>query len=67
MVVGIDVYHDPDKKSLSWSGFVASINAYFTRWTSQTRQHSTANNEMIDNLQDMFRTALQQYKNVSIS
>ncbi|CAB4065125.1 AUB [Lepeophtheirus salmonis] len=61
MIVGIDVYHDPDRQHQSCLGFVASLNTSFTQWYSTTERHS--NNEEIANaLGKCIYRAIKEYK-----
>ncbi len=61
MVVGVDVYHNPDKKSPSWCGFVASLNNKFSRWTSATAEQ-VAGVELADSMKNMMARALESYQ-----
>lgn len=36
MVIGIDTFHDPDRKGCSIAGFISSMNGSFSRWLSTT-------------------------------
>ena len=41
MIVGIDTYHDTDRKGKNLTGFVSSYNTNATRWYSQIVQMSS--------------------------
>ena len=66
MVCGIDVYHDPSRKSPSVGGFVASMNKTCTRWYSRVA-HQMSGQELVDSLKLTFVAALRKYHDVNHS
>ncbi len=60
MIVGIDVYHNPDKKSSSWCGFVASLNRDLSKWASFTAEQRP-HVELVDSMKQMFIRSLETY------
>jgi len=61
MVVGIDSYHEKNKRGSSVAGFVATFNATLTRYYSQTCSGSHAGQEIVDKLSMCFIGALKKY------
>ena len=41
MVIGIDTYHDTDRKGKNITGFVSSLNKNWTQWYSQIVMQSS--------------------------
>jgi aubergine len=61
MIVGIDVYHQTDKKYKSITGFVSSLNHEQTRWYSKVCFQQTGQ-EITDTLKTAFATAIHKYR-----
>ena len=60
MIIGIDVYHNPDRRHSSRLAFVASINAYFTKYFSTSREQR---DELGDTLSMCLVKSLESYHN----
>lgn len=61
MVVGIDVWHDSDKRAGSVAGMVFSMNQTFSRWQSRAFRQ-IAHTELVDSLNKTFVEALEKYQ-----
>jgi aubergine-like protein len=57
MFVGMDVYHDPKRKSSSVTGLVASMNRDQTKYFSRV-SYQIPGQETVDSVRQMFREAL---------
>jgi len=60
MVVGVDVYHDPTRKTNSIAGVVCSLNHTFSRWHSSTC-FQLPGQELVDALKIAFIKGLKKY------
>lgn len=64
MVIGIDVYHQTEKKYKSLAGFVSSLNHDQTRWYSKVCFQMTGQ-ELVDALKIAFANAIKKYQEVN--
>lgn len=67
MIVGIDVYHDRRKQSISVVGIVASLDKTFTKWCSVAIKQQNTHHELLSSIQFDFHELLRKYKEVSFS
>lgn len=61
MIIGIDTYHDTDRKGKNLTGFVSSYNKNATKWYSQTVQ-MCSKQEISDGLTHMMEGALEAWR-----
>jgi len=61
VIIGIDTYHDTDRKGRNITGFVSSLNKNCTQWYSQVCFQSSKQ-EISDGLTRMMAVAMAQYK-----
>ncbi len=64
MVIGIDVYHQTEKRFKSIAGFVSSLNHDQTKWYSKIC-FQMIGQELIDSLKVAFSNAIKQYYEVN--
>lgn len=64
MIIGIDAYHESKKRMSSVIGFVASMNASYTRWFSTAIIHKSTHQEFSPNLHVAMNKALYRFKKV---
>jgi aubergine-like protein len=64
MVIGIDVYHQTEKRYKSIAGFVSSLNNEQTRWYSKIC-FQMVGQELVDSLKVAFSNAIKQYYEVN--
>ena len=64
MVVGIDVYHQKEKKYKSIAGFVSSLNKEQTRWYSKVC-FQMVGQELVDQMKIAFTNSLKKYQEVN--
>ena len=60
-IIGIDTYHDTDRKGKNITGFVSSLNKNCTQWFSQV-VHQCSKQEISDGLTKMMASAISAYK-----
>ena len=62
--LGVDVYHDPSRRSQSIAGIVSSTNASMSRWYSSTC-FQACHQELIDALKPAFVKAIKQFYQIN--
>uniref|UniRef100_A0A0K2TEK4 Uncharacterized protein n=1 Tax=Lepeophtheirus salmonis TaxID=72036 RepID=A0A0K2TEK4_LEPSM len=64
MVVGVDVFHDPNRRLESVAGLVASMNPALSRWFSKSTVQNPGE-ELIKSLKRAFSECLVRYKGIN--